>query len=60
MLVLSRKPGQRINIGANIVVEVRKIEGSKVVLAFEAGEEVLILRSELLEREQQRDADAAV
>jgi carbon storage regulator len=47
MLVLSRKIGQRIQIGNNVVVEVRRIAGNRVSLAFSAPDDVRILRSEL-------------
>ncbi|MEM9660244.1 MAG: carbon storage regulator, partial [Planctomycetota bacterium] len=53
MLVLSRKSGERIHIGGDIVVEVRKVAGNRVTLAVEAPKEVRILRGEL------RDAAAA-
>lgn len=36
MLVLSRKKGERILIGENIVVQVVEIRGDKVRLGFEA------------------------
>jgi len=47
MLVLSRKAGQRIHIGDDIVIEVRRIAGNRVVLALEAPRSVRILRGEL-------------
>jgi len=47
MLVLSRKTGERIHIGENIVVEIRRIAGNRVTLALEAPRDVRILRGEL-------------
>lgn len=47
MLVLSRKAGQRIHIGDDIVVEVRKVSGNRVTLALEAPRDLRILRGEL-------------
>jgi carbon storage regulator CsrA len=47
MLVLSRKAGQRIHIGDDIVVEVRRVAGNRVTLALEAPRDVRILRGEL-------------
>ena len=47
MLVLSRKVGERIHVGENITVEVRRIAGNRVTLAFEAPRNVRILRGEL-------------
>lgn len=49
MLVLSRKIGEKILIGDNIVVEVRRVAGNRVTLAVEAPREVRILRGELQE-----------
>ncbi|MEM9187296.1 MAG: carbon storage regulator [Planctomycetota bacterium] len=47
MLVLSRKAAERIKIGDNIVVEVRRVAGNRVTLAIEAPREIRILRGEL-------------
>ncbi|MEX2317591.1 MAG: carbon storage regulator [Pirellulales bacterium] len=47
MLVLSRKVGERIHVGDDIVLEVRRISGNRVTLALEAPREVRILRGEL-------------
>jgi carbon storage regulator len=47
MLVLSRKVGERIHIGDNIVLEIRRIAGNRVTLALDAPRQVRILRGEL-------------
>jgi len=47
MLVLSRKSGERICIGENITIEVRRVAGNRVTLALEAPKNVRILRGEL-------------
>jgi carbon storage regulator CsrA len=47
MLVLSRKVGERIHVGNDIVLEVRKISGNRVTIAVEAPRDVRILRGEL-------------
>lgn len=47
MLVLSRKPMERIHIGDNIVVTVVQIEGNRVRIGIEAPKEIHVLRSEL-------------
>ncbi len=47
MLVLSRKAGERINIGNDITVEVRRVSGNRVTIALHAPKEVRILRGEL-------------
>ncbi len=47
MLVLSRKVGERIHVGDNIILEIRRIAGNRVTLALEAPRDVRILRGEL-------------
>jgi carbon storage regulator CsrA len=47
MLVLSRKVGERIHVGDDIVLEVRRISGNRVTIALEAPRDVRILRGEL-------------
>jgi carbon storage regulator len=47
MLVLSRKSGERIRIGENITIEVRRVAGNRVTLALDAPRTVRILRGEL-------------
>jgi carbon storage regulator len=49
MLVLSRKMGERIHIGEDIFVEVRRVAGNRVTLAICAPKNVRILRGELFE-----------
>lgn len=47
MLVLSRKPGERLDIGDDVTIEVRRVAGDRVTLAIEAPKAVKIWRSEL-------------
>lgn len=47
MLVLSRKEGEQIVIGDNIRVSISKISGSRVRVAIDAPDEVVIRRGEL-------------
>jgi carbon storage regulator len=47
MLVLSRKAGEKVVIGGGITVIVVEVQGNRVRLAFDAPEEVRILRGEL-------------
>jgi carbon storage regulator CsrA len=49
MLVLSRKMGERIHIGEDIFVEVRRVAGNRVTLAVCAPKSVRILRGELFD-----------
>lgn len=48
MLVLTRKAGQRIRIGKDIVVQVEEIDRREVRLGIEAPEDVPVLREELV------------
>jgi carbon storage regulator len=64
MLVLTRKPGQKVVLDDNIIVTVVEVKGSQVRLAFEAPDQVRILRGELVVQaddlesaEQPHDAD---
>ena len=45
MLVLSRKKGEEINIGDDIVITVRRISGGRVVLGVDAPRSMRIVRS---------------
>ena len=47
MLVLTRKIGQQVVVAGNIEVSVVEIKGNKVRLAFNAPDDVHILRKEL-------------
>ena len=51
MLVLSRRKGEKIVIGDDIVLTVFEIRNGKVRLGFNAAQSVSILRSELVENE---------
>jgi carbon storage regulator len=48
MLVLSRKVGERIHIGHDIVVTILSVRGGRVRLGIEAPEGIQIKRHELL------------
>lgn len=54
MLALSRKIGERIRIGDDIVIEVRGIFNNRVVLAVSAPDEVVIDRQEVHERREKK------
>lgn len=61
MLVLTRRAGQALKIGANVEVRVVRIEGDRVVLGVVAPRHVAIVRSELIEEvsgEVRQAADA--
>jgi carbon storage regulator len=48
MLVLHRRPGQRVLIGNDIAVSVLHVRGERVSLGFEAPPAVNIVRGELV------------
>ena len=50
MLVLSRKPNERIQIGPNITITIVNIQGGAVRIGIEAPRDVRVLRTELAER----------
>lgn len=47
MLVLSRKEGEQLLIGDNIVLTVNRVSGNRVAIGIEAPREVPIVRGEL-------------
>jgi len=49
MLVLTRKPGEKICVGDNITVTVVEVTGNRIRIGVEAPEDIRILRSELFE-----------
>lgn len=56
MLVLSRKPDERIFIGDDIVITVISVRGAKVRLGIEAPDHVLVMREELLAGDRRKEA----
>jgi len=52
MLVLTRKVGEKIFLGDDVVITVTAIAGQQVRLGFTAPPEVSILRNELLARSE--------
>ena len=47
MLALTRKPGERIVIGDNVVITIVEIKGDSIRLAIEAPKAIKIYRGEL-------------
>jgi len=61
MLVLSRKPGERVLVGEDIEVVVLKVERDRVKLGFIAPRYVPIVRAEIqLEIAESLAADAGI
>lgn len=50
MLVLSRKVGQKILVGDNLVLQIMKVQGGRVKIAIEAPDSLKIRRGELKEQ----------
>jgi carbon storage regulator len=50
MLVLNRKPGERVMIGDEIEVTVLRVQGNQVKLGIRSPEEIPIHREELYRR----------
>ncbi|WP_164103101.1 carbon storage regulator [Candidatus Laterigemmans baculatus] len=59
MLVLSRKEGERLVIGDNVVITVNRISGNRITLGIEAPREVRIVRGELEPLEDKEPSDKA-
>lgn len=53
MLVLSRKVGERIKIGDNIIIEVREFYQNKVRIGIIAPKNIPVYRTELLDRDEE-------
>jgi len=51
MLALSRRPGEKVVIGNGITLTVVEVRGGRVLLAFDAPDQVRILRAELAGRQ---------
>jgi carbon storage regulator len=47
MLVLSRKEGEQLMIGDNVVLTITRISGNRVAIGIEAPRDVRIVRGEL-------------
>jgi carbon storage regulator len=58
MLVLSRKLGQRFQVGQDIRVTIVKIDRNSVRIGIEAPADVTVYREEIVPAEAQPDLDA--
>lgn len=59
MLVVSRRPGEKIMIGHEIVVTLLEIRGDKVRIGIEAPDVVPVHRQEVWASIQQEEKDSA-
>lgn len=58
MLVLTRRPGESIVVGENIVVTVIEIKGGQVRIGIDAPREVDVYREEIYEQVRQENLAA--
>jgi len=49
MLVITRKPGQRVLIGENIEIQIVDVQGEQVRIGIDAPKDISIVRKELLD-----------
>ena len=59
MLVLSRKPGDRIHVGPDIVISVLEVTGKLVRIGIDAPQNISILRGEIKEQIEEENKLAA-
>ena len=60
MLVLTRKVGERIRIGDEIVIKVVDVDKGKIRIGIDAPENVSILRMEVYERIQEENRKSSL
>ena len=53
MLILTRRPGEKIKIGDNVAVTVMAIKGGQVSIGIDAPKEIEVHREEVFKRVQQ-------
>ena len=58
MLVLSRKPGEKIVVGSDVVITILYSSSGRTKIGIEAPIDVRVRRGELVERDQLGVADA--
>ncbi len=58
MLVLSRKVGEKIKIGKDIVINILKIEGGIIRVGIDAPQRIPILRMEVFEKIQNENIES--
>jgi carbon storage regulator len=60
MLIITRRPGERVMIGDNVVISIIDVKGSSVRIGIDAPREVLVYREEILEAMKADRAKAVV
>lgn len=59
MLVLARRPGERVRIGAEVRITIVSVTASHVRIAIEAPDHVAVHREEVFERIEEANRQAA-
>ncbi len=59
MLVLSRKPGEKVQIGNGITLTVLSMQRGRIRLGIEAPEQIFIYRGELTDGSEKRGIEPA-
>lgn len=60
MLVLKRKPNEKIRIGSDIIVNIISVSEHQVKIGIEAPDDVKILREEIYETVRQNTIEASL
>ena len=58
MLVLTRKPGQAVRIGRDLVITIKEVRGKQVRLGIEAPPDIPVYRQEIYEAVMQSNREA--
>jgi carbon storage regulator len=57
VLVLNRKPGERLFIGDDIIITIVRLTPHNVRIGIQAPKELNVVREEIAERETEEDAE---
>ncbi len=58
MLILSRRPGESLHLGDNIVISILSTKGKQVKLGIEVPEDLPVYREEVLKKIQKENEQA--
>ena len=59
MLIITRRPGEKIMLGDDVVIEVMEVSGSSVRVGIQAPKSVPVYREEIWRSVQEENAAAA-
>jgi carbon storage regulator len=57
MLILTRRPGESVKIGDNVVLTILGVKGDQVRIGIDAPKDVHIVRTELIGRPRKDDGN---